>query len=88
MGDLLRRFFDGDVWYSFKRHPLVIVATVVALICLSAAAFAPWVAPHNPFDLKTLNLLDAFSPPAWIEAGKAQYRTSDRPIPAVQALGG
>ena len=34
-------------------------------ICLAAALFAPWVAPHNPFDLRTLNLLDALTPPAW-----------------------
>ena len=73
MVDLMRRFFDGDIWHSFKRNPLVIVATVAALICLLAAAFAPWIAPHNPFDLKTLNLLDAFSPPAWTAAGKSEF---------------
>jgi peptide/nickel transport system permease protein len=38
-----------------------------------AALFAPWVAPHNPFDLKTLNLLDAFTPPSWSERGNPQY---------------
>jgi peptide/nickel transport system permease protein len=45
----------------------------VLAICLAAALFAPWIAPHNPFDLRTLNLLDALAPPAWIEGGKAQY---------------
>jgi peptide/nickel transport system permease protein len=35
--------------------------------------FAPWIAPHNPFDLASLNLLDAFKPPSWIEEGEAQY---------------
>ena len=28
-------------------------------VCVLAALFAPWLAPHNPFDLKTLNLSDA-----------------------------
>ena len=73
MGDILKRFFDGDIWYSFKRNPLVIAATIAALICFFAAAFAGLVAPHNPFDLKTLNLSDAFTPPAWIAAGRAQF---------------
>ena len=73
MGDILKRFFDGYIWYSFKRNPLVIAATVAALICFFAAAFAGLVAPHNPFDLKTLNLSDAFTPPAWIAAGRAQF---------------
>ena len=69
----LKRALDSDLWYSFKRHPLVICAAVLSLICLLGAALAPLLAPHNPFDLKTLNLLDAFTPPAWTEAGKAQF---------------
>jgi len=69
----LARFLDGDVFYSFKRSPLVITAAVIALIGILAAIFAPWVAPHNPFDLKTLNLLDAFTPPAWTPNGRATY---------------
>src|SRR4029453_16783455 len=28
---------------------------------------------HNPFDLKTLNLLDAFTPPAWSAKGDPSY---------------
>ncbi len=73
MSDTLKRFFDGDVWYSFKQNKLVMFAAVVALLCITASAFAPFLAPHNPFDLKTLNLLDAFTPPSWTAAGKAQF---------------
>jgi peptide/nickel transport system permease protein len=73
----LRRFLDSDIAYSFKRSPLVIVAAVVTLICILAAVFAPWVAPHNPFDLRTLNLLDAFTPPA--SASAATPTTSSAP---------
>ena len=29
----------------------------------SARVFAPWLAPHNPFDAATLNLMEGFSPP-------------------------
>jgi len=73
MNDTFKRMRESDLWYSFKRHPLVIVAAAAALICILGALFAPWLAPHNPFDLKTLNLLDAFTPPAWTSAGKAQF---------------
>jgi peptide/nickel transport system permease protein len=73
MAEVLRRFLDGDVFYSFKRSPLVIVAGAIVLAYAIAAIFAPWVAPHNPFDLRTLNLLDAFTPPAWTEKGNPQY---------------
>ncbi|MCX7369732.1 MAG: ABC transporter permease [Alphaproteobacteria bacterium] len=73
MADALRRFFDSDVWWSFTRSPITMVSAVVALICILGALFAPWIAPHNPFDLASLNLLDAFKPPSWIEEGEAQY---------------
>ena len=73
MNDSLRRFFDGDIWYSFKQNKLVMIAAVAALLCIFASAFAPFVAPHNPFDLKTLNLLDAFTPPSWTTAGKPAF---------------
>lgn len=73
MNDTLKRIFDSDLWYSFKRHPLVIVAAILSLVCILGAVFAPLLAPHNPFDLKTLNLLDAFTPPALSAAGKGQF---------------
>ena len=69
----VRRFFDSDVFYSFKRSPATIVASITLLACIVAAAFAPWVAPHNPFDLKTLNLLDAFTPPVFSASGTRNY---------------
>ena len=73
MRDLVRRFFDSDLWYSFRRNPLVVTAAITAAICIFGSVFAPLLAPYNPFDLKTLNLLDAFTPPAWSAAGKAQF---------------
>ena len=69
----LRRFFDGDIFFSFRHSPLVIVAAITTLVCILSAVFAPWIAPHNPFDLKTLNLLDAFTPPSWSEGGKPAF---------------
>jgi peptide/nickel transport system permease protein len=69
----LQRFFGGDVWYSFRSSPVAILAAVIAFLCIFAAVFADWVAPHNPFDLATLELGDARLPPAWVEAGSTKY---------------
>jgi peptide/nickel transport system permease protein len=46
---------------------------VIAVICLFCAVFAPWVAPHNPFDLTTLELSNARLPPAWSEGGNPAF---------------
>ena len=69
----LRRFLDGDIFHAFKRSPLTITASLIFLLIVMAALFAPWVAPHNPFDLRTLNLLDAFTPPSWTDRGNPTY---------------
>ena len=69
----LRRFLDGDVWHSFTRSPLAMIAAFVALVCLVCAVFATWIAPHDPFDLSALELMDSRLPPAWIEGGSTKY---------------
>jgi peptide/nickel transport system permease protein len=69
----LARFWDSDVAYSFRQSPVAIGATVIAILMIFSAVFAAWVAPHNPFDLATLNLLDASLPPAWEEGGQPRF---------------
>jgi len=65
--------WKSDILYSFRRDPVAVVSMIALLICLGAAFFAPWVAPHNPFDLKTLNLQDALTPPAWEQGGRPGF---------------
>ena len=63
----VRQFLDGDIWYSFTRSPIVVVSAVFLLVTFIAAAFAPWVAPHDPFDLASLDIMESVLPPAWNE---------------------
>jgi peptide/nickel transport system permease protein len=49
------------------------IAAFIALVCLIGAVFAPWLAPHNPFDLTTLELSNARLPPAWSEGGSKDF---------------
>jgi peptide/nickel transport system permease protein len=65
MKNTLARWLDSDVGYSFRTSPMAIVAAVIAFVCMFCSVFAGWVAPHNPFDLATLELSDARLPPAW-----------------------
>ena len=67
------RFFDGDVWHSFRSSPMAMIAAAVALVCVFCALFAGLIAPHNPFDLATLELSDSMLPPAWMQGGQAKY---------------
>ena len=59
----LRRAWESDFFYSFRRAPVAVVSAVVVLILMLAAVFAPLIAPHDPFDPATLNLMNGFTPP-------------------------
>jgi peptide/nickel transport system permease protein len=69
----LARWLASDVWHSFRSSPMAMAAALIAALCLLGSVFAPWVTPHNPFDLATLSLSDARLPPAWLEGGSTQY---------------
>ena len=71
--DAVYRFFDGDVFFSFRNSPVTIVAFVVTMIFFVSAALAPWLAPFNTNDVATLNLMDAFRPPAWEPGGEPRF---------------
>jgi peptide/nickel transport system permease protein len=57
------RTWDSDIAYSFRKSPLAILAALVSLLIILAAVFAPFIAPHDPFNPATLNLMDGFTPP-------------------------
>ncbi len=73
LADMLTRARDSDIWYSFKSSRVTVVAGLVTAVMMLAALFAPWITPQNPFDLATLELMDAFTPPVWEEEGSWRY---------------
>ncbi len=70
---ILARAIASDLFYSFRHSPLVIVAALVTITMLAAAFLAPLIAPHDPYDLSKLNLLDSNNPPSWIAGGDALF---------------
>ncbi|MEQ8446502.1 MAG: ABC transporter permease [Pelagibacterium sp.] len=59
----LARIIDSDIFYSYRTSPVAIVSSIVATVLILAAVFAPWIAPYDPFNPRTLNLMNGFTPP-------------------------
>lgn len=59
----LARIWDSDLVWSFRHAPVAIAAAAVALLIVLSAVLAPWIAPFDPFDPASLNLMDGFTPP-------------------------
>ncbi|MBN9061700.1 MAG: ABC transporter permease [Rhizobiales bacterium 65-9] len=70
---LWRRALESDLLYSFRRQKLVMAAAAATALLTLLAVFAPLIAPHTPFDLSTISIIDANLPPRWIEGGDPQF---------------
>ena len=57
------RFRDSDIFYSFKRSPVAVISLLVVSLMVLSSVFAPLIAPTNPFDPASLNLMNGFTPP-------------------------
>jgi peptide/nickel transport system permease protein len=69
----LAAFFDSDLFYSFWRSKLVVTAAILTALLMGAALLAPVIAPQDPYDLKSLELINADMPPAWDARGSRQF---------------
>lgn len=59
----MRRFLESDFLYDFLRAPVAIVSFCVVSILVLSAIFAQFIAPTNPFDPASLELMNGFTPP-------------------------
>ena len=70
---LIARLIDSDIFYSFRRSKLTVVAAGIALVLMLAAIFAPLLAVQNPFDPAQLDLLNSRISPLWTAEGQTPF---------------
>lgn len=66
MKALLLSFRHSESYYNFKRNPLAMLGAAIIFLFLLMAVFGPFFTPQDPYNLKELNLDNAFRPPAWL----------------------
>jgi peptide/nickel transport system permease protein len=64
---------QSELFLRFLESRLAVFAALLTLFCVGSAALAPWIAPHNPYDLSRLELADARMPPAWQAGGQTRF---------------
>lgn len=62
---LVTRVREHELWWSFKRHPSAMLAMALLAGLLVTAFAAPLIAPQNPYDLRSLELMNSELPPIW-----------------------
>ncbi len=56
-------FWNSDFMYAWRTSFVAVTSSIVVFLLLVCALFAPWLAPFNPFDMASLNLMNGFTPP-------------------------
>ena len=57
------RFLRSDLFYDFVRSPIAVISFVLVSTLILLAVFANFIAPTNPFDPASLNLMNGFTAP-------------------------
>src|SRR5665213_930706 len=69
----LRRAIDSDVFYSFRRSRLTMLAAAVTVLFFLLAIFASVLSVQNPFDPGQLQLMNSRIPPLWVADGQSPF---------------
>src|SRR6187402_1341585 len=72
-GGWLKRSLDSDVFYSFRRSKMTMIATGVTVLFFLLAIFAPLLAVQNPFDPAQLQLMNSRISPLWTADGQSPF---------------
>ncbi|TCL08374.1 peptide/nickel transport system permease protein [Shimia isoporae] len=55
--------WDSDFMYNFRHTPVAVVSFFVVLLLILGAIFAPLIAPYDPFDPSSLDLMNGYTAP-------------------------
>ncbi len=65
--------FKSKVFRHYIKDLSAVTGSLILIIMLIGAVFAPIIAPQNPYDMKGLYLEDSLKPPIWMEGGEAPF---------------
>ena len=68
-----RRALDSDIFYSFRRSKLTMVAAAITILFFLLAIFASVLAVQNPFDPAQLQLMNSRISPLWTADGQSPF---------------
>src|SRR5258708_23338425 len=72
-GRWLGRAIESDVFYSFRRSRLTMIAAAVTVLFFLLAIFASVLAVQNPFDPAQLQLMNSRISPIWTADGQSPF---------------
>ncbi|QXO17329.1 MULTISPECIES: ABC transporter permease [Vibrio] len=67
------RFKQSDFLYYFLRDKVAMVSFVIFMVVLVTSLVSPLIAPSNPYDLTSIDIMDSELPPSWLDGGDERF---------------
>ena len=64
---------ENELLYLFLNSKVAQIAAFVAILCLGGAALAHVIAPTNPYDIASIDIMDSLVPPVWSEGSDERF---------------
>ena len=64
---------QGRLFRHYISDPAAVLGSVILVVMLIGAIFAPLIAPQNPYDPHELSLQNSLLPPIWMSGGRAPF---------------
>jgi peptide/nickel transport system permease protein len=68
-----QRFKSSYFFYSFKRDTVAMTSFAIFFTLVVVSFLAPVIAPYNPYDTATIDIMESEIPPAWMDEGDSKY---------------
>ena len=72
-GKLKAALIENELLYLFVKNRIAQLAAIISIVLMGAAALAGIIAPANPYDLTSFDLLDSLLPPGFSDGGDARF---------------
>jgi len=73
MGKKMGAFFRSEFFHNFVRSPGAVAGLLIVIFFLIVVLIGPACTPQNPYDIASLDLMDAYKPPLWREGGDSAF---------------
>ena len=73
MGKKMGAFFRSEFFHNFVRSPGAVAGLLIVIFFLIVVLIGPACTPQNPYDIASLDLMDAYKPPLWMEGGDSAF---------------
>ncbi|UWQ46095.1 ABC transporter permease [Leisingera aquaemixtae] len=67
------KVWNSNMGYSFRRNPVAVVSMVVFLVIAVASFLAPVIAPYDPYDPGSIDIMNSEYPPVWVDGALPEF---------------